>query len=125
MSAAYGAALLASLAGMLVIDRRWRLVVFAAPTRAAVVLAIGVAFFLAWDLAGIGLGIFFVGDGPWQSGLHLAPELPVEEVGFLLLLCHLSLVLAATAERLLAVRRVAGQRSAGPQESATHGEANR
>lgn len=100
----YAAALAVSLAGMLVIDRRWRLVVFAAPGRAALALAIGLAYFLAWDAAGIGLGIFFVGDGAYQSGLMLAPELPVEEVGFLLLLCHLALVLAAGTQRLTGAR---------------------
>lgn len=107
MRVAYGAALAVSLAGMLVLDRRYRLAVFAAPWRALLVLAAGVAFFLAWDAAGVGLGIFFVGDGPYQSGLMIAPEIPVEEVGFLLLLCHLALVLPIAAGRLLA-RRSAG-----------------
>ncbi|MDO8106302.1 lycopene cyclase domain-containing protein [Isoptericola sp. b441] len=108
MRFAYAAVLLVSIAGMLVLDRRHRLVVFAAPLRALAVLTIGVGFFLVWDLAGIGLRIFFVGDGPYQSGVRLAPELPIEEVGFLLLLCHLALVLAAVAERVRRARRGAG-----------------
>jgi lycopene cyclase domain-containing protein len=112
MRVAYGALLAVSLAGMLVLDRRYRLAVFAAPRRAALVLALGVAFFLAWDAAGVGLGIFFVGDGPYQSGLRVAPEIPVEEVGFLLLLCHLALVLPIAAGRVLARRSARGARQA-------------
>lgn len=108
MRFAYGAALLVSLAGLLVLDRRFRLAWWAAPRRAALVLGVGLAFFLVWDLSGIGLGIFFVGDGPYQSGLRVAPEVPVEELGFLLLLGQTTLCLAAAAERLLARRRVTG-----------------
>jgi len=105
MRFAYGAALLVSLAGMLVLDRRFRLAWFAAPRRAALVLGLGLAFFLVWDVAGIGAGVFFVGDGPYQSGLRVAPEVPVEELGFLLLLGQTTLCLAAAVERALAARR--------------------
>jgi lycopene cyclase domain-containing protein len=105
MRFAYGAALLVALAGMLVLDRRFRLAWFAAPRRAALVLGVGLAFFLVWDVSGIGTGVFFVGDGPYQSGLRVAPEVPVEELGFLLLLGQTTLCLAAAVERLLAVRR--------------------
>ncbi len=93
-------------------DRRWRLVLFADARRAGVALVIGVLFFLAWDAAGIAAGVFHVGDGPWQSGVRIAPEIPIEEVGFLLLLCHLALVLAAVGERWRARRSVAAARSA-------------
>ena len=101
MSFVYLAVLLGSAAGVLVIDRRFRLFCWAAPRRAAAVLGAGTAFFLAWDLAGIGLGVFLHGDGPYMSGLMLAPELPVEELVFLLFLCELTLVLALGAHRVL------------------------
>ena len=39
---------------MVVLDLRFRLFFAVAPVRAAVVMVLGVAFFLAWDLAGIG-----------------------------------------------------------------------
>ncbi len=101
MSLVYAGGLAISLVGIAVVDRRWRLVAFGpgGPGRALGALALGVAFFLLWDLSGVALGIFFVGDSGLQSGLRLAPEVPVEEVGFLLLLCYLSLVVAAAAER--------------------------
>ncbi|MGA1836791.1 lycopene cyclase domain-containing protein [Herbiconiux sp. 11R-BC] len=102
MGILYLAALLISLTGMVVIDRRWRLFLFARPVRAVVVLAIGVAFFVVWDLAGIGLGIFFRGETAFMTGLLLAPELPLEELFFLTLLCYLTMVVFCGAQRMLA-----------------------
>jgi lycopene cyclase domain-containing protein len=100
LSFAYLAALLVALAGMVLLDRRFRLFFWRDARRATVVLAVGVAFFLVWDLAGIGLGVFFRGDTPFMTGLVLAPELPVEEVLFLTLLCYLSMNLASAAGAL-------------------------
>lgn len=101
MSFVYLAVLLFSAAGVLVVDRRFRLFVWAAPGRAAAVLLTGTAFFLAWDLAGIGLGVFLHGAGPYMTGLMLAPDLPVEEIVFLAFLCELTMVLVLGAQRLL------------------------
>ena len=101
MRFAYAAALLVSLSGMAVLDRRYRLFVGAAPRRAAVVLVAGVAFFLLWDLAGIALGVFFRGTTPYMTGWLIAPELPVEEVLFLVLLCWLTMNVHAAAARWL------------------------
>lgn len=103
----YLLALLASLAGTLAIDHRWRLFVFDRPRPASLVLAIGVAFFTAWDLLGIGLGLFVRGGGPYLSGVELAPHLPLEELFFLLLLCESAMV------AWVAAHRVAGRSSGG------------
>jgi lycopene cyclase domain-containing protein len=84
----YLAALLVSITGMVVLDVRFRLFFAVAPLRAAIVLVIGVAFFLVWDIAGIGLGIFFRGNPDLLTGTLLAPELPLEELFFLVLLCY-------------------------------------
>jgi lycopene cyclase domain-containing protein len=91
VSVLYLLALAVALTGMVVLDRRFRLFFWAAPRRAAIVLIIGVAFFLVWDLAGIGLGIFFRGETAFMTGLQLAPELPLEELFFLTLLCYLTM----------------------------------
>jgi len=87
----YLAALLVSLLGMVVLDRRFRLFFWADARRAAIVLPAGVLFFLLWDLAGIGLGIFFRGPSPLVTGIVVAPEVPIEEVFFLTLLCYLTM----------------------------------
>ncbi|MFC7024360.1 lycopene cyclase domain-containing protein [Promicromonospora thailandica] len=101
MSVVYLAVLLVSAVCVLAVDRRFRLFCWHSPARAAVVLALGTAFFLAWDLTGIALGVFLHGTGPYQTGVMLAPELPLEELVFLLFLCELTMVLALGAQRLL------------------------
>ncbi|MEV7633536.1 lycopene cyclase domain-containing protein [Microbacterium sp. NPDC089318] len=108
MSAAYLIALLVSLAGMVLLDMRHRLFLGRDPARATLVLLIGTAFFVLWDLAGIGLGIFFRDDGEFATGILLAPELPLEEPIFLLFLCELTMVLVCGAEKVLATRRRGG-----------------
>jgi lycopene cyclase domain-containing protein len=76
---------------MVLLDRRFRLFFWRSWRRAAAVLVLGVLFFLAWDLSGIGLGIFFRGETPFMTGVVIAPELPIEEVFFLTLLCYLTM----------------------------------
>ena len=105
MSVAYLLALLVSLTGMIVLDRRFGLFFWRAPRVAAVVLVVGVLFFLAWDLVGIGSGIFYRGETPFMTGLQLAPELPVEEVFFLTFLCYLFMNALQGARMLLDARR--------------------
>ena len=87
----YLLALLTALTGMIVLDRRFRLFFWRSPKRAAAVLLIGLAFFLLWDLQGIRLHIFFRGETSFMTGWQFAPELPIEEPFFLLLLCYLTM----------------------------------
>ena len=91
MSALYLIGLLIGLVGMVVLDVRYRLFFGRAPRRATIVMVLGFAFFLAWDAAGVGLGIFFRGDLSLLTGVQLAPEIPLEEIFFLLLLCYLTM----------------------------------
>lgn len=111
MSLVYLGSLLVCLACMIAIDVRLRLFLGRDWRRALVVLAVGVAFFLAWDLAGIALGIFLRGDGPFMTGVMLAPELPLEEPIFLLFLCEVTMVLVLGAQRLLQARERKGSGS--------------
>lgn len=99
MSFLYLIALLVALAGMVLLDRRFHLFFWRDARRAAIVLVIGVLFFLCWDLAGIGLGIFFRGETAFMTGLRIAPELPVEEPVFLALLCYLAMNLYGALSR--------------------------
>ncbi|GMA35699.1 lycopene cyclase domain-containing protein [Demequina litorisediminis] len=89
----YLSALLISIGGLATLDWRYRVALFAEPRRTVLTLLIAVAFFLAWDLVGTGLGIFFIGAGPYQSGILIAPEVPLEEVFFLTLLTYQTLLL--------------------------------
>ena len=99
MNLLYLAGLLVALTGMVVLDVRFRLFFAVAPVRAAVVMVTGVAFFLLWDLAGIGLGVFFRGNPDILTGVQLAPELPLEVLFFLALLCYSTMNLYALASR--------------------------
>ena len=87
----YLAVLLVSITGMLVLDRRFRLFFWVAPARAAMVLLLGVSVFLLWDGLGILLGVFFRGRTELMTGVLLAPELPLEELFFLVLLSYLTM----------------------------------
>ncbi len=106
MMLVYLGVLLAGLGGMVLLDARFRLVFWAAGVRAVIVLVIGVAFFVAWDLAGIGLGIFFRAENSVSTGILLGPEFPLEELVFLTFLCYLTLVLYTGALRLIAAQEV-------------------
>ena len=91
MSFGYLGALALAIAGMIVLDRRFRLFFWRDRRRATIVLVVGLVFFLAWDLAGVGLGIFFRGETDFMTGLQVAPEVPIEEPFFLVLLCYLTM----------------------------------
>ena len=93
MAVIYLASLLVSLGCMVLLDRRFRLVLWRAPRAGAVVLAVGLVFFLAWDLAAIASQHYSAGTSEAMTGIMLAPELPLEEILFILFLSYLTLVL--------------------------------
>ena len=88
MALLYLAGLLVGIAGMIVLDVRLGLFFRRAPARAAIVMVVGIGFFLVWDLLGIRLDVFFPGASSIVTGILLAPGLPLEEVFFLTLLCY-------------------------------------
>jgi lycopene cyclase domain-containing protein len=69
------------------------------------VTVLGVAFFLVWDAVGVGLHIFFRGDLALLTGMQLAPDIPVEELLFLLLLCYLTMNVFGALSRWSSSRR--------------------
>jgi lycopene cyclase domain-containing protein len=113
VSFAYLAALVVSIAGLGFLDWRYRVAVFAQPRRALATVGIGVAVFLAWDVAGVGLGIFFRGDAGYMTGVQLAPEVPLEELFFLILLNYQTLLLWRALDRRRARAGNAGVAQAG------------
>lgn len=88
----YLIALVVSIAGIALLDHKHKLVFWADAKASALAIGIGVAVFLVWDIIGIALGIFFRGNAPHLSGLLMGPELPVEELFFLILLCYNTLL---------------------------------
>jgi lycopene cyclase domain-containing protein len=99
MGILYLVALAIALTGMVMLDRRFGLFFWRNARRASIVLVVGVVFFVVWDLFGIGLGIFFRGETDFMTGLQVAPELPIEEIFFLALLCYLTMNAYSAAEK--------------------------
>ena len=89
----YLGALVVSILGIGALDFRHKLALPKFPIATVSSILVGVMVFLAWDLVGIWLGIFFRGETSFLSGILLAPELPLEELFFLILLCYTSLVM--------------------------------
>lgn len=114
---AYLGALLISITGMVMLDRRFRLFFWRDARRAAIVLPLGVIFFLIWDVGGILLGIFFRGVTDFMTGVLVGPELPLEEVFFLTLLCYNTMIAYTAAGDLL--DRRAARRASGLTSEAT------
>lgn len=85
-------ALLISILGLVGIDKRHSLALFRYPLPTLVSISVAVIIFLIWDVVGISLGIFFRGSTIFLSGLLLGPELPVEELFFLILLSYNTLL---------------------------------
>lgn len=98
MGLIYLGALLFSLGGSVLLDWRFGLTFWRDARKATWTMLLGITFFIIWDLCGIVLGIFFRGVTDLMTGILLAPELPLEEVFFLALLCYTTLnVLGAVA----------------------------
>ena len=105
MSWLYLASILGSTLGMGILDLRWRLAAFAQGALTAKVVLVGLGFFLCWDVVAIALGIYERGDSPGMTGIEVAPELPLEELFFILFLSYLTLVLHGGWQRLLRAPR--------------------
>ena len=101
MSLLYLASLLVAIIGIALLDWTHKLAFFGGfRVRSAVIVVLSVLFFLAWDVVGISEGIFFRGSGPWMTGILLAPELPIEEVFFLIVLSYSTLISYVWATKL-------------------------
>lgn len=105
MSWLFLVALTVALVCMVALDHRFRLFLFSSPWRGAVVLTVGAAVFLGWDLVAIGQGFYARGQSPAMTGIELAPHLPLEELFFILFLCYLTMVLYGLAPGLHRARR--------------------
>jgi lycopene cyclase domain-containing protein len=102
MSLLYLTALLIAIMGTGLLDWRHRLALFGgAVARTLIIVALAVVFFLIWDVVGISAGIFFRGGGPWMTGILLGPELPLEELFFLILLSYSTLIVYVLSSKFL------------------------
>jgi len=99
VSFVYLGALAFSLLGLSLIDFRFKLAFAINPKGAALSVLLPAAYLLIWDSVGIRLGIFFIGKTTMLTGVLLAPEMPLEEPFFLLLLCYTTLIVFRAVEK--------------------------
>ncbi|WP_066522827.1 lycopene cyclase domain-containing protein [Curtobacterium ammoniigenes] len=107
MPGLYLGGLIVAIVAMVLLDARYRLFFWRGPLRAAAVLVIGLLFFLGWDLVGVRSGVFFQGGGPFLIGADIAPQVPVEEVFFLTLLCYVTMNLIGMVDAIARRSRTA------------------
>ena len=86
-------ALLVSITGLATLDRRFQLAFWNNRKKAMNVMVLSVIFFVAWDLVGMALGIFFHGESNYTLPIRIVPEFPVEELLFLFVLNYSALLL--------------------------------
>jgi lycopene cyclase domain-containing protein len=99
MPGLYLGALLFSILGLALLDRKYGLVFFANAKMAAVTTAVCLLFFSIWDAVGIANGIFFKGDNELLVGLEVFHEYPIEEAFFLTLLAYTGQIFMAAFTR--------------------------
>jgi lycopene cyclase domain-containing protein len=95
MPGLYLGALLFSILGLALLDRKYGLVFFANAKMAALTTAICVVFFSVWDAVGIFNGIFFKGQNELLIGFEVFYEYPLEEAFFLTLLAYTGQIVMA------------------------------
>lgn len=101
MSGLYIASLITTLICLGAIDRHHSLVFFKDAHRAIRVFGVSLGVFIVWDVLGIVLDIFFIGQTKVLTGIQLGPEFPIEELFFLSVLIYSALII----HRFLAVER--------------------
>lgn len=97
--AVYAASLLFSIACLAWIDRTHHLAFWQNARQAAFTITTAVIYFVAWDISGIKLNIFYAANSTYRSGIMLGQSFPIEELLFLFLLCYTILLFWAYRSR--------------------------
>lgn len=93
MMFAYALGILGGIAGIALLDRRFKLAFWHDAQRTWLTIGVAMAVFIIWDFLGIGLGIFRHGASPFMLPFTILPEFPIEELLFLFLLSYNTLTL--------------------------------
>lgn len=96
----YITALLISIFGLFVIDRKYKLCFWENKQRAILTILVSILVFIVWDLIGVSLGIFFSGNSKYMMSYFIVEEFPVEELFFLFLLNYSTLTIYQIGRRL-------------------------
>ncbi|WP_029287014.1 lycopene cyclase domain-containing protein [Cellulomonas sp. HZM] len=105
MRGAYLLVELVSIAGVVALDVRYRLFLAAGEVgRGVVVVLVGVAFFVLWDVLALVAGYYGRGEGSALLGIELAPHFPLEELVFVTFLSYLTMIVHRAVTRALDAR---------------------
>lgn len=77
--------------GMSIIDYKYKLAYFYNRNITFKIILINVGFFIIWDIVGILLNIFYIGQTNYLLNLNIG-EFPIEELFFLTLLSYNTLI---------------------------------
>ena len=98
-SYAYFASLLFALVGLLFWDFKSKLALFDDPIALLRVMGVSLGFFLIWDISGIVLNVFHT-NTRFTIGLNIiSPDLPIEELLFLLFLSYIVLLATRASQK--------------------------
>jgi len=95
----YLVGLLVAIGCLVLVDFKFKLAFFHDLKRTASTLLIAIWLFIAWDIFGIRLGIFFHGGSDYTLPFRIVPEFPIEELFFLFLLTYVSLLVYRFVEK--------------------------
>lgn len=88
--------------GLLAIDYKKSLAFFYKPIKTLISIVFGLIIFIAWDLLGIGFGIFYAPGSDFATGWYILPNFPLEELLFLGFLCYCALLIQLLTKKLWA-----------------------
>jgi len=109
MYGSYLLILVASLAGLYLLDRTHKLAFTCDAKRSLLSMVPAYVLFLVWDIAGIASGIFFRGENTLLTGIQVFPEFPIEELFFLAVLCYSALIVFTWVQKTLTARGSGGR----------------
>lgn len=93
MQGFYLLGLVVAITGIAIIDWRYKLAFWHDSKRTIFTVLTAMLIFTLWDFLNIFLEIFRHGKSPYQLAFTLAPQFPIEEVFFLILLSYCALVI--------------------------------
>jgi lycopene cyclase domain-containing protein len=88
----YVVCLLLTLLALGTIDYHYQLAFFGHCRTTLLTLSSAVILFLLWDIAGVQLNIFYAGLTRFTLHIFIWPNIPIEEIFFLTVLCYLPLL---------------------------------
>jgi len=99
MSVIYLISIIVTIISLGLIDWRYRLCFFKKPKATSIAILAVMAILLIWDFIGIDAGIFFSGQSEFMTGIYIARDVPIEELGLLFVIAYIPLIVHSLTSR--------------------------